>query len=44
MEGGSVVQREGRSVQGEWCSESRVVLWEEQDAVGHVVFLFHPPN
>ena len=39
-----MVQREGRSVRGEWCSERRVVHWEEREAVGHVVILFHPPK
>ena len=44
MEGGSVVQREGGSVQEEWCSERKVVQWQEGEAVGKAVILFHPPN
>ena len=44
MEDGSMVQREGASLRGEWCTETRVVQWE-REAVGYVViFLFHPPN
>ena len=39
-----VEQMESGSVGGEWCSERRVVQWEEGEAVGPVVNLLHPPN
>ena len=44
VSGRRVGQRESRTLGGEWGSERRVVQWEEGETMGHVVFLFHPPN
>ena len=45
VSGRRVGQRENGAVRGKWSSERRVVPWEEDEAVGHVVILsFILPN
>ena len=42
VSGRRVEQRESWTVGGECGSQRRVVHWEEGEAVGPVVILFHP--